>query len=285
MEIETLELIPKERKVDTKLLDTEISIKYLSRRQGGSDSKRIEITNKVEFTPTLIKAVAIYYGEGNSSTKRRLSNFVNSNPVVVNAGIKLFELLGINKSELKARVKVYDPTISDIELKRYWSQLTEIPLKNFLKTEILHSKPVYERNRGRPSKLGRLEVIYSSIIIKELIDNLIKKIKRFALENSEIRREFIKGLVAGEGSVLLKDNKRLQELRISSCDNNEQRFIRELLQKEGFRLTDKEREFYVPIYGFDNFTIISKLELFDFHPDKRQKFNLGFKNLSLALGE
>lgn len=285
MKIETLELIPKERKVDTKLLDTKISIKYLSRRQGGSDSKRIEITNKVEFTPALIKAVAIYYGEGNSSTKRRLSNFVNSNPVVVNAGIKLFELLGINKSELKARVKVYNPTINDRKLKKYWSKLTDVPLENFLKTEISYSKPIYERNREKPSKLGRVEIIYSSVIIKEIIDNLVKEVKKFALENSEVRREFLKGLIAGEGSVLLKADGKLQELRVSSCDEIEQKFIRDLLQKEGIRLTDKEREFYVPIFGFDNFKIISEFRLFDFHPDKRQKFNLGFKNLSLALGE
>ena len=285
MKIETLELIPKERKIDTKLLDTKISIKYLSRKQGGSDSKRIEITNKVEFTPALIKAVAIYYGEGNSSTKRRLSNFVNSNPAVVNAGIKLFELLGINKSELKARVKVYNPSIDDEELKKYWSGLTGVLLQNFFKTEVSYSKPIYKRNREKPSKFGRLEIIYSSVIIKEIIDNLVKEVKKFALENSEVRREFLKGLIAGEGSVLLKDSKKLQELRISSCDKNEQRFIRELLQKEGIRLTDKEREFYVPFYGFDNFKIISKFGLFDLHPDKRQKFYLGFKNLSLALGE
>lgn len=285
MKIKTLELIPKEREISVNRLGSKISVKYLSRKQGGSDSKIIQTPNELKLTSNLTKAVGIYYGEGNSSTKRRLSSFVNSNPVVINAGIKLFELLGINKSNLKARVKVYDPIASDKELKERWSRLTDIPLENFLKTEIAHSKQIYMRNRERPSKLGRLEVIYSSIIIKEIIDNLIKEIKKLALENPEVRKEFIKGLVAGEGSVILKENGKVQELRISSCDKNEQKFIRDLLQEEGIKLTEKEREFYVPIFGFDNFKLISKLRLFDFHPDKKQKFNLGFRNLSLALGE
>jgi hypothetical protein len=284
MEIKTLKLIPKNKQVEARITENKISLKYLSRKQGGSDSNTVTLPKYIEITAELVRSLGIYYAEGNKSKLRRLSNFVNSEPVVIKEGMKLFELLGITKNKIKARVKVYNPDISDNDLKKYWSEITGISIENFIKTEIMTSKPNYKRNRDRPSKFGRLEVIYSSVIVKDIIDNLLKKIKELSLRNSLIRNEFLKGIIAGEGSVKLVNNK-LRELRISSADKNEQQFIRQLLIKEGIEPSDAEYDFYIAISGFDNFKEVSKLKLFNLHPSKAQKFINGFNNLSLVLGE
>ncbi|MBI4983580.1 hypothetical protein HZC32_02960 [Candidatus Woesearchaeota archaeon] len=284
MKIKTLELIPKHEQVEIGITGNKISLKYLSRKQGGSDSNTVTLPRCIEITAELARSLGIYYAEGNKSKLRRLSNFVNSEPVVIKEGMKLFELLGITKNKIKARVKVYNTDISDNDLKKYWSEITGISIENFIKTEMMPSKLNYERNRDRPSKSGRLEVIYSSVIVKDIIDNLLKKIKELSLRNTLIRNEFLKGIIAGEGSVKLVNNK-LRELRISSADKNEQQFIRQLLIKEGIKPSDAEYDFYIAISGFDNFKEVLKLKLFNLHPNKAKKFVNGFNNLSLVLGE
>lgn len=282
IKIKTLNILPK-RKIELRTYGNLIRIKYLGRKRGGSDSKAVLLPKAIRLSAKFSRALGIYYAEGNKSETRRYSSFSNTEPKVVQEGISLFEVLGIKRQNLKAHVKIYNQKISDETLINYWSGASGIPRNNFIKVSKATSKQDYERNRKRPPKYGETEVYYSSIVIRDAIDKLLEMIKSLAMKNSFIRKEFLKGLIAGEGSVKLVNDK-LRELRIASCDKQEQKFIRNLLVKEKIRSSDAEYDFFVAISGFDNFRKISENKIFHLHPVKKEAFDLGYTKCLCSQG-
>ncbi len=277
IKIETLNILPK-RKAEVQIKRNSIKIKYLGRKRGGSDSNAVAIPKTIALGSKFARAFGIYYAEGNKSKTRRYSSFSNTEPKVIQEGINLFEMLGIKRHNLKAHIKIYNQEIPDDMLIDYWSGITEIPKNNFIKTSKAFSKQDYKRNRNKPPKYGEVEIYYSSVVIRDIIDKLLEIVKNLAMKNTFIRKEFLKGLIAGEGSVKLVNGK-LRELRIASCNKEEQNFIRKLLMKEKIKPSEAEYDFYVAISAFDNFRKISENKIFHLHSVKKQMFDLGFKCL------
>lgn len=282
IKIKTLNILPK-RKLELKIDRNYIRIKYLGRKRGGSDSNAVLLPKTIQFSAKFTRALGIYYAEGNKSKTRRYSSFSNTEPKVVQEGISLFEMLGIKRQDLKAHVKIYNQEISDESLINYWSGISGIPKNNFIKISKAISKKDYERKRKKPPKYGEVEVYYSSVVIRDVIDRLLEITKKISLENSFIRKEFLKGLIAGEGSVKLVNDK-LRELRIASCNKQEQKFIRKLLIKEEIKPSDAEYEFFIAISGFDNFRKVSENKIFHLHPVKKEAFDLGYTKCLCSQG-
>lgn len=282
-QIKILELVPNTRKFEIKENNNKLQIRYIKRGRGGSNSDWIKLPKSILLTPELIAALGIYYAEGNKSTRRWYSSFSNTEQRVVIEGIKLFKTLGINSSHIRAHIKVYNNMPED-SLIRHWSKVTNIPEDNFIKTHRATAKLIYARNRRKPLKYGLIEVYYASVVIRDLIDNLLNKVKLLSLKNSKIRRAFLKGMFSGEGTIKLNKNK-LQEIRIASCDKNEQEFIRKLLLKENIRPSNAKYKFYVGICGSENFSKINNSGIIDLHPEKKMLFDTGYKNTLLSSGE
>lgn len=282
IKIKTLNILPK-RKLELKTSRNSIRIKYLGRKRGGSDSKAVLFPKTIQFSAKFARALGIYYAEGNKSRTRRYSSFSNTEPKIIQEGISLFEMLGTKRQNLKIHVKIYNQRISDEDLINYWSGITGIPKNNFIKISKALSKQRYERNKKRPPKYGEAEVYYSSVVIRDVIDKLLEITKKISVKYSFIRKEFLKGLIAGEGSVKLVNGK-LRELRIASCDKQEQKFIRKLLTKEEIKSSDAEYEFFIAISGFDNFRKISESKIFNLHPLKKEAFDLGYTKCLCSQG-
>ncbi len=69
-EIETLKLIPENRKFEIKRNNKTVEIRYLRTGRGGKNSNWIVVPKTVPITPEIAVAVGIYYAEGNKSRKR-----------------------------------------------------------------------------------------------------------------------------------------------------------------------------------------------------------------------
>lgn len=283
-QIKTLELVPKTRKFEIKQRNSELQLRYVRKGKGGSSSNWIKAPKIIGVTPELATALGIYYAEGNKSVKRWYSSFSNTEKIVILKGIKLFNSLSIKTSHLQAHIKTYGNRINDTKLIQHWSEITGIPKDNFIKTQRAIAKIVYVRNKRKPLPFGLLEVYCNSVVIRDLIDNLLEKVKSRCLENAEIRKAFLKGLFSGEGTVKLVNSK-LREIRIASCNQQEQKFIRTLLQKEKIKPAAAEYDFYVAISGSKNFNLINNSGIVNLHPEKKWLFDTGYKNLLLSSGE
>ncbi len=86
---------------------------------------------------------ALYWGEG---TKGNLFQITNSDPRLILFMVNWIEkVLHVKRTEMKARLNIY-PQQNENEIKRFWSDLTGIPTKNFGKSYIKPLSKGYKKN-------------------------------------------------------------------------------------------------------------------------------------------
>jgi len=86
---------------------------------------------------------ALYWAEG---TKGKNFEVTNSDPVLIAFMAKWFQdVFEIPVERLRARINIY-PQQNDKELKRFWSDLTGIPLENFGKSYVKPLSSGYKKN-------------------------------------------------------------------------------------------------------------------------------------------
>lgn len=104
---------------------------------------KLATLNEREF---LIAGLAIYWGEG--SKKKRRVEFCNSDPEMVKFVTRWLKLcFNVLKEDLICWVGINEAHMDrEIEVRKYWSELMEIPLERFRKTSYkrVKSQKVYE---------------------------------------------------------------------------------------------------------------------------------------------
>lgn len=86
---------------------------------------------------------ALYWGEG---TKGNLFQVTNSDPRLILFMVNWIEkVLHVKRTEMKARLNIY-PQQNESEVKRFWSDLTGIPTKNFGKSYVKPLSKGYKKN-------------------------------------------------------------------------------------------------------------------------------------------
>lgn len=120
---------------------------------------------KVLENPSLCKLLCsiLYWGEG-SKTGYRVA-FINSDPVMIATFIKLFRLsFVLNESKFRALAHIHEYH-SDIEIKKYWSEITKIPISQFTKSYL---KP----HTGKTIRMGYKGTIRISYADTRIVDEL-----------------------------------------------------------------------------------------------------------------
>jgi len=106
----------------------------------------IKIINKLNKRELLIAGVALYWGEG--SRKSQGVSFCNADPNLINFMIKwLVECFGVRKEDLALNVNINEIHKDREEIvRKYWSEITNIPLVQFRKTSFkkAKNKKIYE---------------------------------------------------------------------------------------------------------------------------------------------
>jgi transcriptional regulator with XRE-family HTH domain len=103
-----------------------------------------------------IAGAMLYWGEGHKSDSGSVIDFTNSDPVMIIVFLNF--LRGVYKlDERKFRVLLYCYADQDVEeLKRFWSELTNIPQAQFIKPYI---RTDFRKN-GRKMKHGLVHIRY-----------------------------------------------------------------------------------------------------------------------------
>lgn len=128
------------------------------------ESVILDISNKVKQRTATITynnnikrliCAILYWAEGEKSNHKRVT-FINSDPIMVKAFLKLFRA-SFNLDETKFRVLVHIHEYhNNEEIKRYWSQITEIPLVKFNKSYLKK----HTKKRVRPNFMGTVSIRY-----------------------------------------------------------------------------------------------------------------------------
>lgn len=86
---------------------------------------------------------ALYWAEGN---KQKIFEITNSDPYLILFMVRWFSnIFGASPQFLRARLNIY-PQQNEAKIKKFWSDITDIPIKNFGKSYIKPLSTGYKKN-------------------------------------------------------------------------------------------------------------------------------------------
>ncbi len=110
-------------------------------------------------------AVMLYWAEGSKSAKYAAVDFANSDPDMIKIFVKFLRTI-CRVDENRIRIYLYCYANQNVnELKRYWSRITEIPIRQFTQPYVRQD---YQEN-GRKMKHGMIHVRYAD---KKLLEQM-----------------------------------------------------------------------------------------------------------------
>jgi hypothetical protein len=90
-----------------------------------------------------LMGVALYWAEGSKGKRFQITN---SDPYLILFSVRWIEsIFGVLAKNLKARLNIY-PQQNETKIKKFWSDLTGIPLENFGKSYIKPKSKGYKKN-------------------------------------------------------------------------------------------------------------------------------------------
>lgn len=102
-----------------------------------------EIEMPLSKQTLLLMGAALYWAEGSKGNRFQVTN---SDPVLIAFMIRwIKEIFGITAKDLKAKLNIY-PQQNDLFIQKFWSNLTGIPLQNFLKSYVKPMSTGYKKN-------------------------------------------------------------------------------------------------------------------------------------------
>lgn len=162
---------------DIKLNKKQLEKLYLNKRTGALKGSIIAATNKIkkreELTQRLMRegmkevgilskrdrfvvGIAMYFAEGDK-TDRHVA-FSNSNPQSIKFMIDwLREFCKVPEARFRGSLYLHD-NLDEKKAKRFWSELTKIPLSQFTKTYIVKNNPRRLRKTKNPYGVFRVRV-------------------------------------------------------------------------------------------------------------------------------
>lgn len=128
-----------------------------------------EIITPLSFESYQLMGAALYWAEG---SKTKMFEFTNSDPHMILFIIRWIEsILKIKSKNLKAALNIY-PQQNEYKIKKFWSNLTNIPIKNFGRSYI---KPLNNNYKKNNLYYGAIKImIPKSMDIKHRIFGWIK---------------------------------------------------------------------------------------------------------------
>jgi hypothetical protein len=231
----------------------------------GSGSKRIVLNRIIELDELFFEGLGLWLGEGG---KGKGLYFGNSTSALILRFLKFAEeKLGISRHNFKVTLNMTAVKDENSTVEK-WSNALQIPTRNFTRICI---DPRISREYA--------QVYYNGVVVAELMKVLHKKLEVAILTTNKFAIPFLRGIFAAEGSVIMRKSGILHHLNISSKDRKLIEFLKRCL--ELFEMTSSEydsRGKNLPIHGWRNFKHFKELGIHTLHPEKYEKFELGFAN-------
>ena len=115
----------------------------------------------------------LYWAEGWKNKTGSIA-FSNSDPKMIKLFLKfLRKICGVYENRLHILLHLYEDQ-NERDLKRYWSEITEIPLDQFNASYIHQGKP---GTYNKKSKYGTVSLRYCD---KKLLDQILERIERYS---------------------------------------------------------------------------------------------------------
>lgn len=233
---------------------------------------------KIRITPCV---VGLIIGEGYIDNSQFA--FANSNEKIIRSILKFLSQFNILPSfTLEIATKNVDEDFV-MKAKREWEKVTNKKIKSIrIREEFVNT-----------TQKGTLHIRYCNSCFAKVLDFIVKNVKAWTELNSDLAKEYIKGILAAEGNINVKltTTNCLYMVRISAKKKEEREHYKKCLEKIGIKIyckdmptinknsikakhwkTKKGRGGAVLINRWMNFYKILLMDLLEIHEDKKQKF-------------
>ena len=232
----------------------------------GRTSVALKISRLLRIDKNLLNCLGFFQGEGSKTHPRRVA-VVNSDSTLINMFIDYFEeAFDIKKNLWKVRV-IYTNPIKDVviegKLVLYWSNITKIPLNNFVKSYWVEGIP--------QAKMGSLHIYLPSSALREVWMNLLRYVPRLIEKRKDYALWFMQGVLAADGCPIVS-NGYLQSIQIRIENKEEGELYIKALDKIDIygNLGIERREINI-LRNIDILKVF-KYNLFGLHKDRRERF-------------
>jgi len=178
--------------------------------------------------------------------------------------------ISINKKDIFSYNKNYEEKI-----KKYWLSMLNIKELKIKKIRQYNLSSTLNPN------FGQIDLGYDNKSLNKIVNYLIKYIKENVLKNKQNSMDFIRGLIAAEGSSDRNENKALRAVRIASKLEEERLFYQALLKKIGIKSKLYYNNHNIASSGIENFILYLKYDLLGLNEKREETFIKRFCNLSL----
>lgn len=229
----------------------------------------LRLPKLIEINDIFLLGLGVFIAEG-TKTKRK-PKITNSEPVIIQQGIRFFEHIGINKKKLSGWIQVHErsPCKDENKLKRFWSGVSGLNVDQI--TTVWIKPDISKVKKVSVKEMGTFHLECNLILSRLLVDGLLSNVEIIVknVPNSELF--LLKGIVAGEGWCGQTKQGVVNELTITFKEKRWRKLTLDLLSKIGIAAEENERDSDISICGFKNFNKLHEVDIFQFHPEMRRK--------------
>lgn len=255
-----------------KIIDAYLSLKvpdgYIGVASRSKDKLQFLLLQKMRINGFFLESLGLLWGEMGKSTKsndRRTFSFSNKRPEIILHIIKFISLFGVNGNNLKVEIPTNEKYRSNKnKIRSFWSKTPGIN-GGELKIYFVDKKMAYP---------GACQIKHHSLLLKFLLLFTLNAILYKKLTKSD-STALLKGLLASEGSVILKYGK-IENVSFENLDVKLIELFVRCLNVIG--ITWKSSYVKIFIQGWDNYLKIFRYGLLDLNDLDYYKFSYGFYN-------
>jgi len=263
-------IIPKEIAIGNKVRKIEVEklpegeIKIFYKAVKGAGPKPFTFPEMIALDENLGAAIGLYLGDGKTTELEiRHSEYVSKDKELNLFMLKFFRYLGAKNDDFTFSIN-YRYGDKE-EIKKEWSNALGIPKEKFR----IHKSERY--------KFSTVHIQVNGIVFRLVLDSLIKEVINHLKEKEDLRKAFLKGIFAAEGTIAVRDNY-INYISISynpSTERERRDLYRDLLSMEGIQTIIKERRGNkgdIIASNWNNYYGLWKINIFNLCKRKDERF-------------
>ncbi len=234
---------------------------------GGSDPRPFILPKSVELNEEFAEALGLYLGDGKTTKKdTQHLEFSSKDYDIISFMLKFFTskfLVGLNNMTITIKYK----TGNKDEILEKWSELLNIPKSKFKISYVSRNKH------------DTVSMQINSTVLRKIFDGITYKSIESIKSHSNLRRGFLRGYFAAEGTVGYNDNENYLNYIGFSYNPKTEKWLRNYcmlcLSKENMQSLFRERRgnrSEVIISGWKNYWKLWSMKIFDRCDRKKERF-------------
>lgn len=233
----------------------------------------------------LVKGVAYYIGDGRSATPRSLSTVNQNTDTIIFFLNWLKNYFNISLEKTKIKIKMNTKEFNEEKIKESYSKKLKIKKENITSVSI--------KEKFKPHHKIVIDVWAHNSKAKRKFDSLIPIVKSKCLKSKKLAIEYIKGIMAAEGSPKYHIKSGSRSVHLKMKNKPEIRYLYNLLTNVikircSILEAKKEGMWLITISGFNELNKLYKLNIFEIESDKKDRLKKiieSYKRMHVKVGD